>query len=350
MPTVSLLGASPAFLGAIRLIEKFARLSAPVLIEGETGTGKEMAARAIHYAGSHRDMPFVPVNCGAFPDSLFESELFGHVRGAFTDARMDHSGLVEAAAGGTLFLDEIDALSPKGQVAMLRFLQDGSYRPLGSRVERMAKVRIIAASNADLDRLADGNTFRSDLLFRLRVLPLKLPPLRERGSDVLLLAHAFFNKYRRLHECAVTALDESSCEWFGRYRWPGNIRELEGLIYREVMLCDDAILRLTAPPGHSAERRRGSERRFHAYCSMTFSAAKSKMIERFERDYLWQLMDFAQGNVTRAASMAAKERRALGKLLKKHGINLKTSVETSFDADLAETQRPQRENRYSPIG
>ena len=321
MNGVSLIGSSPAFTCVLQLIEKLAKLSAPVLIEGETGTGKDMAARAIHYSGRRRELPFVPINCGAFPDSLFESELFGHVRGAFTDARMDRPGLVETANSGTLFLDEVDALTLKGQVAILRFLQDGSFRPVGSRVERNADVRIVAASNANLDRLAESGAFRTDLLFRLRILSLKLPPLRERGNDALLLAQAFFNKCRRQHECKVTELDESSCEWFRRYHWPGNVRELEGLMYREAMMCDDAILRLATPLVLSPESCQGGDAGMNAFNGMPYSVAKSKALDRFAREYLTGLMDHAGGNITHAARVAGKERRALGKLLRKHGLD-----------------------------
>jgi len=317
----TLLGASPAFKRALHLIEKLARLSAPVLIEGETGTGKELAARAIHYGSARHDLPFVPVNCGAFPDSLFESELFGHMRGAFTDARHDQPGLVETANTGTLFLDEVDALTPKGQVAILRFLQDGSYRPVGGRAERKSDVRIIAASNSDLDALAASGAFRSDLLFRLRILNLMLPPLRDRGADALLLARVFFDNCRRQHDCKAVELDESSCEWFSRYPWPGNIRELEGLIYREAMICDDPHLKLPTPAHIATERRCGSDRRQEGFLGTTYAAAKSKVVEQFERRYLAGLMVHAGGNVTRAAQVAGKERRALGKLLKKRAID-----------------------------
>ncbi len=321
MTSAPLLGSSAAFACALRMIEKLAKLSAPVLIEGETGTGKDVAARAIHYGGRRRNSAFVPVNCGAFPDSLFESELFGHVKGAFTDARNDQPGLVEVAHAGTLFLDEVDALTPKGQVAMLRFLQDGSFRAVGSRVERSADVRIIAASNADLDRLAEAGAFRSDLLFRLRILNLKLPPLRERGDDAVLLARTFFDICKRQHECRVAEFDESSCSWFSRYRWPGNIRELEGLVYRETMLCDETILRLATPEALAQERRRAADRRIASYRGMPYDAAKLLALEQFHRQYLGGLLDQTGGNVTRAAQVAGKERRAMGKLLKKYGVD-----------------------------
>ena len=166
----TLLGNSLAFNRMLLLVEKLSKVNAPVLLEGETGTGKEMVARAIHYRGTRTGQAFVPLNCGAFQDNLIESELFGHVKGAFTDARTDQPGLVETAAEGTLFLDEVDALTPKAQVALLRFLQDGSYRPIGARVERKVNVRVIAATNGRLDDLVESRAFRGDLLYRLRVL------------------------------------------------------------------------------------------------------------------------------------------------------------------------------------
>ena len=229
---IHLLGKSPAFAQTLAFIDKLARVQAPILIEGETGTGKEMVARAIHYRSSRKNNAFVPVNCGGFPDSLIDSELFGHIRGAFTDAKTDQPGLVETAAGGTLFLDEIDSLTPRAQVALLRFLQDGSYRPIGARVERKANVRVISATNGSLDDLTKSRAFRSDLLYRLRILGLQLPPLRERDDDALLLAQAFFERCKTQFTCTPKELDQESCSWFRRYPWPGNVRELEGLVYR----------------------------------------------------------------------------------------------------------------------
>lgn len=321
MTSVTLLGQSPAFTKAVALIEKMAALPAPVLLEGETGTGKELAARAIHYGGGRRDFPFVPVNCGSIPDTLIESELFGYARGAFTDARADTPGLVTAADGGTLFLDEVDSLSPKAQVAVLRFLQDGSFRPVGSRSERKANVRIIAATNAPIDTLTTSGGFRLDLLYRLRILSLRLPPLREREGDAMLLARAFLERCRAEYRCHVERLDEASCDWFSRYPWPGNVRELEGLIYREAMVSDGDVLRLAPPAGLIGERRRLTDRRGAEFAGLTYAHAKSRVLEQFDRQYLDSLMAQAMGNVSRAARMSGKERRALGKLLKKHGID-----------------------------
>jgi DNA-binding NtrC family response regulator len=317
-----LLGRSHAFTRMIALIDKLAKVQAPLLIEGETGTGKEMAARAIHYRGIRRDQAFVPINCGAVPDNLVESELFGHVKGAFTDARMDRPGLVETAARGTLFLDEVDALTPRAQVTLLRFLQDGSYRPIGGRVERKADVRIIAATNSPLEDLVKSGTFRADLLYRLRILALKLPPLRDREDDAALLANAFFERCKKQFPCNAREIDQRSCNWFRSYSWPGNVRELEGLVYSQAVICDETTLKLACPAkidlAECATRNRMPDICAHNYS--TYSSAKSAVLEQFEQEYLRHLMTRAHGNVSQAARLAGKERRALGKLLKKHGI------------------------------
>lgn len=317
-----LLGRSDAFTRMIALIDKLAKVQAPLLIEGETGTGKEMAARAIHYRGIRRDQAFVPINCGAVPDNLVESELFGHIKGAFTDARVDRPGLVETAAGGTLFLDEVDALTPRAQVTLLRFLQDGSYRPIGARIERKVDVRIIAATNSRLEDRVKAGAFRPDLLYRLRILGMKLPPLREREDDAALLANAFFERCKKQFPCNAMEIDQRSCGWFRSYPWPGNVRELEGLVYRQAVICDETTLRLTCPTASEPEPeyRMDCITNASAASYSTYSSAKSAALEQFEQEYLSHLMARAHGNVSQAARLAGKERRALGKLLKKHGI------------------------------
>ncbi|WP_259341539.1 sigma-54 factor interaction domain-containing protein [Ralstonia solanacearum] len=183
LPNHGLIGQAPRFRLAVNLIRQYAAWDAPVLIEGETGTGKELAARGIHYCGGRRAHRFIPVNCGAIPENLIENELFGHVRGAFTDASVTGPGLVRLAHQGTLFLDEVDALPPRGQVALLRFLQDGCYRPLGARQEETADVRIVVASNRKLQGLVEERCFRADLMFRLHVLTLEMPPPCAKGPE-----------------------------------------------------------------------------------------------------------------------------------------------------------------------
>jgi DNA-binding NtrC family response regulator len=303
-----------------------ASCDAPVLIEGETGTGKELAARSIHYQSLRRDRPFIPVNCGAIPDALIESELFGHRKGAFTDAKENHPGLVCLAEGGSLFLDEIDALSPKGQVTLLRFLQDQEFRPLGARTVEQGNVRILAASNASLRGRAEAGAFRPDLLYRLQILCLELAPLRERKGDVAHLAAWFLRACETRYGLGVKQLHPDSLAWMENYPWPGNIRELENLIYREYLLSDGQVIRIPPPKGVSCGPRTLPDPQ---PASLKFTQAKARAIEAFEREYLGRLLEQAGGNISLAARMAGKERRCLGKLVKKLGLGSDASGDPS---------------------
>jgi len=314
-----MVGKSAAFRRLEDLIRKFASYDAAVLIEGETGTGKELAARSIHYLSARSGMPFVPVNCGAIPDSLIENELFGHRRGAYTGASESHHGLIAQASGGTLFLDEIDALSPKGQVTLLRFMQDQEYRPLGSAQPENGDVRIVAASNADLLKIESAGDFRADLLFRLKVLSVELPPLRERQGDVEVLAAHYIRQFSLKYGKPVKSLDRESLAWMNGYEWPGNVRELEHLIHREFLLSDSPVLTIQRKI-NGADRRKRTDRR-SVDLGVGFCSAKAQAIADFERKFLQQLLAQTEGNVTRAAKLAGKERRALGRLLKKHGLD-----------------------------
>jgi len=315
-----MIGKSQAFLNSLNLIHKISCCDAPVLIEGETGTGKELAARAIHYGSARREGPFVPVNCGAIPDSLIENELFGHRRGAYTDAKQDHIGLVGYAQGGTLFLDEVDALTQKAQVALLRFLQDQQYRPLGEHRDQAADVRIITACNMDLAELSVKGAFRQDLYYRLTLMNLKLPPLRDRRGDAVLLAEHFLTTCASRYG-AERHLDSATIEWLEQYSWPGNIRELENLICREYLLSDNAVIQIQSGIAQHKERRKQADRRLENITALNFNQAKCRAITEFERRYLDAVLIAAEGNVTRAANLVGKERRSLGKLLKKHGID-----------------------------
>jgi DNA-binding NtrC family response regulator len=308
-----MIGQSEAFRSVERLIDKMASYDAPVLIGGESGTGKELAARAIHYRGARRDRPFVPVNCGAIPDSLLESELFGHRRGAFTDAREDQPGLVALAHSGTLFLDEVDALTPKAQVTLLRFLQDQQYRPLGARRDEHADVRVIAASNHSLEDLVEAKQFRIDLLYRLKLMQLDLPPLRARKGDLPLLARHFIQVGAARFACPVRQLAAETLAWFELYAWPGNVRELEHLVYCGLLLSDDRMILLPAPASlKAAQQQRRAPR--------SYRDAKEQAIAEFEVAYLARLIDEARGNVSVAARAACTDRRHLGRLLKKHRL------------------------------
>jgi len=316
---VGMLGNSPAFHEMRTLLARMARCDASVLIEGETGTGKELAARAIHYQGARRTGPFVPINCGAIPDSLVESELFGYRRGAFTDAKQNSPGVLALADSGTLFLDEIDALSAKAQVTLLRFLQERKVRALGSTTEQSVNVRIIAASNRRLAELVSQGSFRRDLYYRLNVLFAQLPPLRARGGDVLLFAESMLRELARRHGRPMPRMSEGTKSFLLSYDWPGNVRELENLIEREFLLSDCThTLQLAAAPAFTGED--SEERREHTRGSLNYRIAKARLVAAFDRRFLQKLMQECRGNVSEAARAAGKERRDLGRLLRKYAI------------------------------
>jgi DNA-binding NtrC family response regulator len=314
-----MIGQSHPFKAMHERLLRFATCDAPVLIEGETGTGKELAARELHYAGRRSAHAFVPVNCGALTDSLIESELFGYRRGAFTDARSDHDGLVTHAHEGTLFLDEIDTLSSKGQVALLRFLQDAQFRPVGGGALRSANVRVVCATNATLDDLVAQGHFRRDLLYRLNALHVILPPLRERGGDIILLANYFLVGAARQLGIAPKTWTQDALDLLVRYAWPGNLRELENTVLRSC-LCSTSD-RIEATHLTEAQPQLDS---FDSNKSLAdrvgFGEAKHRAVHAFERAYLIRLMHQSGGNVSRAAELSSTERRQFGKLLKKHGI------------------------------
>ncbi len=312
----NLIGDSPAFRRACEQIKKFATVDAPVFLSGETGTGKELAARAIHYLGARRNHAFVPVNCGALPEALLESELFGHERGAFTDAKSSAAGLVSEANEGTLFLDEVDALSLKAQAALLRFLQDKTYRRVGGGGMRQADVRVVTASNAKLEQLVKARQFRQDLWYRLSVLGLQMPALRERGEDAVKLAKIFLTRYKQQYGLHIGGLHAEAEQFIKQYAWPGNVRELENVIHRESLMCETPLLQLAG--GHAATPPTNQ---------VAFKAAKAKAVEQFERLYLSDLLERSEGNISRAARLAGQDRSAFGRLVRKHGLMRTKEVE-----------------------
>lgn len=316
---LNLIGSSPAFRDVVRQIRRFAGVSATVLITGESGTGKELAARAVHYLSERSPQPFVPVNCGSLSDSLIESELFGHERGAFTDAKNAALGLIGEAAGGTLFLDEIDTLSLKAQASLLRFLQDRTYRRVGGGNLRHADVRVLAASNADLEALCERRQFRLDLLYRLNVLSLHLPALRERQDDALEMAQSIVARLCLQYRTPSRHLHPDALNFLRSYRWPGNVRELENLIHRDFLLSDENALTLQTarrklPSGAAKEERLASGQ------LLRFKEAKARCVADFEKAYIRDLLAQADGNLSAAARLAGKERSAFGKLARKYGL------------------------------
>ncbi|WP_369930340.1 sigma 54-interacting transcriptional regulator [Xanthomonas sp. NCPPB 2632] len=318
-----LLGSSPQFHHVLAQLRRFAAFDVTVLIGGETGTGKELAARAVHYLSARAGMPFIPINCGALAESLVESELFGHERGAFTDAKNATSGLIAEADGGTLFLDEVDALPAKAQAALLRFLQDRTYRRVGGSQQRTANVRLVAASNADLGALAEARRFRRDLLYRLQVLTLTLPPLRERGNDAVELAHVFLARLNEQYRGQVSSkrFHTDALHVMAGHGWPGNVRELEHFVHREFLLCDGDEIRATAGQG----TRRDA---VGLATEGEFKDAKARAIEEFERGYVTRTLAMAQGNVSHAARMAGQDRSAFSKLVRKYGAKDKRDTDT----------------------
>ncbi|GAB4191910.1 MAG: hypothetical protein Tsb002_21130 [Wenzhouxiangellaceae bacterium] len=319
-----LIGESPAFRQSLQQLEAMARSGAPVLICGETGTGKELVAKAIHQLSPRAEACFADINCGALPEHLLENELFGHAKGAYTDAGAAQSGLLAQADGGTLFLDEIDGLPMHGQRAMLRFLQDGSYRPLGLGRSCRASVRVIAATNTNLEQQVKLGNFRSDLYYRLNLLAVKLPPLRQRQGDILLLARHFLKRCEKQYGLGGKSLHPLTLSAMQDYHWPGNVRELENFIARSYLMSPDTVI--ISKPLCDAEHISNEAPPLSSEIAQvqqtdSFQQAKQVVIDQFERDYLEQLMLATAGNVSRAAELAGKERRALGKLLKKHGIS-----------------------------
>ncbi len=308
-----MIGRSPVFLRVVAQLDRIAASHATVLLEGETGTGKELVAREIHYRSARAKQPFIPVNCGALPDSLLENELFGHARGAYTDAKAARPGLVDLANHGTLFLDEVDALTPKAQVTLLRFLQDQRFRPLGGLQERVADVRIVAASNRSLEQAANLREFRLDLLYRLRLLYLVLPPLRERHGDAALLADHFIQLASQRFGGPVRPLHSTTVAWLDRYCWPGNVRELENLVYQAFLVSEGPEVLIDPPAGAFPDGAAEA-------APLSYAVAKAHAIAAFERNFLHRALESAGGNVSAAARLIGTERRHLGRLLKKHGI------------------------------
>jgi DNA-binding NtrC family response regulator len=319
MTLTKLTGRDPTFVRAVQQVQRFAKFDMSVLITGETGTGKELCARALHHLSRRRDSPFIAVDCGAVPDTLFENELFGHVRGAFTDAHRAHKGLVAMADGGTLFLDEIDALSIAAQAKLLRFLQEHTFRALGSDRYDRADVRVIAATNRDLDACVRDKQVRADLYFRLNVLRLHLPPLRERSGDISLVAQSVLDQNRG-SELGPRSFSAGALTVLAAHNWPGNVRELINVVQRAMVACDGRVIQ----PAHISI---DSDRHHRSMTSETsavvadFRTARRAALDAFERRYVEDLLRKHHGNVTRAARDARQDRRAFGRFIKKHQIS-----------------------------
>jgi Nif-specific regulatory protein len=292
-----IVGTSPAMEALFETMQRVLDTDATVLIEGETGTGKELVARALHYEGPRADGPFVALFCGSLPDELLESELFGHRKGAFTGAVADKRGLFEAADGGTVFLDEVGDLSPKLQTALLRVLQTGEVRRVGDTSGRRVDVRVVSATNRPLSDLVEDGTFREDLLYRLNTIQVELPPLRQRGDDIVLLATHFLDRFATGPRAHVNTFTPEALSALRRHRWPGNVRELEGAIERAVVLArgarvEAADLRLPEPAADDA-----------------LQIAPGMTMKEVERLAVEQTLEACEGNVSATARTLGVSRR-----------------------------------------
>lgn len=306
-----IVGQSPILLAQLRKLPLFAGCDATVLITGETGTGKELCARAVHYCSRRSGQPFVGVDCGAIPIELIENELFGHERGAYTTALTAQSGLLQEASGGSLFLDEIESLPLPMQSKLLRFLQEKEYRPLGSPKPCRADVRVIAASNKSLEEAVRASRFRQDLFYRLNVLSLVMPPLRERCEDIPLLARHFVDQYAAEFSRPARNLTEAAVKRLLNHSWPGNARELENTIERAVLACDGPLIEAQHIDLPDLEPDPST---------LSYRARKEVMIEKWEREELTRILTRCRGNVSVAARSEGKDPGAFRALLRKHHL------------------------------
>lgn len=315
----ALVGSSPVMHSIFERIGQVAPTMGTVLITGPSGTGKELVAHAIHQHSSRRERAMVTINCTAIPENVLESELFGHVKGAFTGAWKDKKGLVEAAHESTLFLDEIGDLSPMLQTKLLRLLQEGEYKPVGSVTTRKADLRFIAATNHDLKADIEAKRFREDLYYRLNVIRFELPSLKERREDIPLLCRHFLEKYARLNQKEIRDVSPSALQTLMSLDFPGNVRELENIIERGVIFCRGDILKtgdlFLDNPNKPMFAELNPE-----ITQLPFKEAKDRMLEIFHRQYVEALLQESNGNVSRAAEKAGIQRQYFHRLMKDAGI------------------------------
>ena len=317
-----LVGKSAAHCRIISIIGRVAPTDAEVLISGPTGVGKELYARYLHDCSSRREARFVAINCGALPSDLFENELFGHIGGAFTGARPNSEGLVMEAENGTLFLDEVDSLSLPCQVKLLRFIQEKEYRRLGETKLRRANIRVVAATNTNLYDACQNGHFREDLFFRLRVVPVEVPPLNQRQEDILLLLELFIAHCAETYHLPRIELSQKAVTFLFEYPWPGNVRELENCV--KCLTC----LQLSAPvkvkdlpllnkdkPSPVIEPAADS-----SISDRSLKEAKQALVDNFERNYLEKALQLSDGNITAAAHASGKTRRVFFELMRKYDI------------------------------
>jgi len=314
----AIIGHHPKMVDILKLVAQVADTNATVLIQGESGTGKELIARALHYNSRRKDKPFVAINCAALPENLLESELFGHVRGSFTGAIKDKVGWFESANGGTIFLDEISDMPPHLQVKLLRVLQTGEYSPIGSATIRVCDVRVLTAASRDLGKLMREEKFREELYYRLNVIDITLPPLRERRGDIPLLTQHFIQKYIEKYHKSNLTLSPEARSILMTYHFPGNVRELENIIQRAVVLTEGpqikpvhlpAVVTRISPPPVSPKQL------------SPFKVAKQGALAAFERDYLIECLQMYKGNISQAARAAGMDFKNFYAKMKKYDLD-----------------------------
>jgi Nif-specific regulatory protein len=308
----NIIGSSRAMQDVFDMIAQVSRSDATVLVRGESGTGKELVAQAIHYNSRRADKPFVKVNCAALPETVIESELFGHEKGAFTGAINTRKGRFELANGGTIFLDEIGDLSPTTQIKLLRVLQEREFERVGGNETTRVNVRVITATNRNLEELMEKNVFREDLYYRLNVFPVHIPPLRDRKSDILLLADHFIEKYATQNHVAVRRISTPAIDLLMSYHWPGNVRELENCIERAVLLSVDEVIHSHhLPPSLQSAESTNTE----------FNGTLDESLDNLERELILDALKSTRGNMAKAARLLGITERIMGLRVKKHDID-----------------------------
>jgi DNA-binding NtrC family response regulator len=314
----NIIGTSTAIQAVFNRMQKVVDTDSSILILGESGTGKELVARALHYNGPRQDKPFVAINCGAIPQDLLESELFGHMRGSFTGAIKTKAGRFEQANGGTIFLDEIGTMPVHLQLKLLRVLQEQEVEPVGGNHSIKLNIRIISATNSDLEEMIARGAFREDLFYRLNVIPINLPPLRERKEDISILARHFLKKSCRQLKCEDLSFDDGVVEILEEYPWPGNVRELENIIERTAALCDKNTIGIEDLPPHISGVKR--KQRHLAQNLPVDGLDMPAQIEQIERDWIRQALQHSAGVRTKAAALLNIKRTTLVEKMKRLGI------------------------------
>jgi DNA-binding NtrC family response regulator len=322
----TLVGTGPAMRSVHTQIEKVAKTSATVLITGESGTGKELVARALHVHSLRCDKNFIPIDCGTIPETIIESELFGHTKGSFTGAIRDKKGLVEEADQGTLFLDEIGDLNPAMQVKLLRLIQEGEFKAVGANAIRKVDIRFLSATNQNLKEKISRGEFREDLFYRLHVINIEIPPLRHRLEDIPVLASHFLAKYCALYKKSVQSISREVMDDFMARSWPGNVRELENVIERGVIMAggeslEPADIEIVYPADHALAPEPGTGAPATDLYAMPFKEAKDRLIEKFQTEYISRILARNEGNISQAAKESGLKRQYLHRLIREISID-----------------------------